>query len=250
MSGFWKGVLLGGANVIAVACTLALAMSRSSNDAVEIIVIVTIMGFVPGALIGGVLGVIAEQIPAFRRFTLCAFGGIGVIFCGVITIPEMIGWALLPTFLLALVLERWTRDRASRRKLTGAWKGALIGLANVVAVAILAGIPAWLQRRDDYEFVHAHEPALGFLVALAGVLPGLATGSLLGWIADGPHSHARPAARLALIAIPAMLVVGALGVISSYESLAISASIPTVVAAALLERWTRYEPLPIALARA
>lgn len=118
----------------------------------------------------------------------------------------------------------------------GVWKGTLLGALNVFVIAIgLAGLDSHTE--------------IASLVILFGGLPGLLAGALLGALAAAMAT--RPVAmRIALLTLPALLVVLGLAYQFGMQSLALVAFIPTVVAALILERWTRVvAPPPVPVAR-
>jgi hypothetical protein len=109
-------------------------------------------------------------------------------------------------------------------------KGVTLGVINVLVVGIVLSI--------DY-----HEDAMIPLVAVFGGVPGIAAGAALGGIAQLVAT--RPWQwRLPLLAIPAVGVVFALGGILEVTEAIPLASIPTMLAALALERWTRRAPEP------
>ncbi len=117
----------------------------------------------------------------------------------------------------------------------GVWKGTLLGLANVVVIALGLAIPA----QDNAVFM---------LVMIFGAVPGAVLGLLLGLVAGGFPKLAIPA-RLAMLILPALGLVYLLADEYSLHDHIVLAMIPTLVAASILERWTRWReapPLPIA----
>jgi hypothetical protein len=87
-----------------------------------------------------------------------------------------------------------------------------------------------------------------FLVAIYGVFPGIATGVVLGIVADA--LRIRPAFRIAILLLPAIAMVVLLGRAFYLEELILPACIPTAAGILILERSTRPrspgEHLPVA----
>lgn len=127
LSAGWKGALLGGANVVAVAICIALAIAhgpRHVGDPEELgyiapvfpgdaFALVLVLGLVPGVLAGCLLGRLVGDLRApalLRSFVLAVPSALVVLVLGIITQqPQLITPALLPTGVAVLVLERWTR---------------------------------------------------------------------------------------------------------------------------------------------
>lgn len=102
-------------------------------------------------------------------------------------------------------------------------KGIALGLANAVVIAIgLVGA----------------DPGGILLVLLFGGIPAVVTGGLLGGLAELTASRA-PRWRVVLLALPALGAVAGLGTFFDMTAMVPVACIPTVVAALILERWTR-----------
>jgi NhaP-type Na+/H+ or K+/H+ antiporter len=107
-------------------------------------------------------------------------------------------------------------------------KGLLLATANVFVVAIGLGIPV--------------------LVIMFGGIPGVLAGILIGWLAGQLPTWA-PRWRVPLLAVPAFVVVLALAATFGMTAAVPVACIPTLVAALILERWTRRpEPAPVPVA--
>lgn len=122
--------------------------------------------------------------------------------------------------------------------MNGIWKGTVLGALNVFLIAV--GMAAWEGG-----------PAMVFLVSVFGILPGLVAGAILGGVAEATETLPRPL-RIALLALPAIAVVYGLARQFSLMELAYACSIPTVIVAVILERWT-YKPAappPVPVARA
>ncbi len=121
--------------------------------------------------------------------------------------------------------------------MNGIWKGTVLGALNVFLIAL--GMAAWEGG-----------PAMVFLVTMFGILPGVIAGAILGGIAELTDRQPRPL-RVAILTLPAIAVVYALANQFSLMELAYVCSIPTVIIAVLLERWT-YKPVdppPVPVAR-
>jgi hypothetical protein len=115
-------------------------------------------------------------------------------------------------------------------------RGVVLGAANVFVIAIGLGFMS-------------NDSVVPTFVLLFGGLPGLAVGGLLGVLAARTDTHS-PWLRAALLALPAMgVVVFLAGAFGMYAYVPVSC-IPTVVAALMLERWTRrVTPPPVPVAR-
>ena len=89
----------------------------------------------------------------------------------------------------------------------------------------------------------------GFFVMMFGMIPGVLAGIVLGVVAGHMASHS-VVARLAALIVPTLGVVILLATEFGMEALIPVASIPSVVAALVLERWTRkVEPPPVPVAQ-
>lgn len=127
------------------------------------------------------------------------------------------------------------RGGATLKSVHAAWKGTLLGIANVFVIAIGMSL---LE----------HEPQLMSLVVMFGAVPGLVAGAILGSLA-GAIGTRPPVFRVALLALPAICVVFGLATEFAMQDLAMISCIPTLVAVLMLERWTRVappEPVPVA----
>jgi MFS family permease len=106
-------------------------------------------------------------------------------------------------------------------------QGILLGIANVGVVALGMSV------------VEHHERfALATMIFMIGLVPGMTTGALLGWIA-GTLADARVWLRLAWLIVPALLVVVALGELFDLREFIVVSCIPTTVGCLLLEKGTR-----------
>ena len=115
-------------------------------------------------------------------------------------------------------------------------KGLVVAVGNVAVIALCLAI----SERD---------PGLAPLVAMFAFLPALATGLVVGWVAGAMPK--RPVwLRLVTLSGPAVGLVSVLGEKFHMHGYVVVASIPTIVACAVLERWTRWRPAePIPPAR-
>ncbi len=118
---------------------------------------------------------------------------------------------------------------------SGATKGFLLAVANVVVIAL--GIA---MMEGDAE-------ALA-VVTMFGMVPGVIAGVVLGVFAARLES-AGVGVRIVALTFPTVGVVVVLGTMFTMDALIPVASIPSVVAALVLERWTRkVEPPPVPVA--
>lgn len=121
--------------------------------------------------------------------------------------------------------------------------GATLGAVNVVVIAL--GVARALEG------THWHSDWFGTwsLVAACGLVPGVIVGALIGRIAERLRAHPR-GIRVAVLVVPALLLVLALAALFDLLALAPLSCIPTVTAVLLLERWTRAPapPPPVPLA--
>jgi hypothetical protein len=116
--------------------------------------------------------------------------------------------------------------------------GALLGSANALFIAIAMGC----YSRE----VGGMAAAFVFFI---GMVPGLFTGIVLGAIA-GVTAQRNVWLRRALIGIPALALVVALGLLFNIAELILPSAVPTIVCALVLERSTRYiAPVPVATVR-
>jgi hypothetical protein len=117
----------------------------------------------------------------------------------------------------------------------GVLRGVVLGAANVLVIAIGMGVMA---RHND----------VTASVIIFGGIPGLIAGGVLGGLAHGIATRS-PWLRAMVLAVPAMGVVFFLASEFDMKPMAPVACIPTVVAALILERWTRrVTPAPIPVA--
>ena len=121
----------------------------------------------------------------------------------------------------------------------GALRGVVLGAANVLVIGIGIGV-----LRQDLGLTPA--------VIMYGGIPGLFAGAVLGVVAQ--CTEARPPwLRAVVLAVPAVGLVVFLAalfeVFGMYAYVPV-ACIPTIVAALILERWTRRPPpAPVPVAR-
>jgi hypothetical protein len=117
----------------------------------------------------------------------------------------------------------------------GVLRGVVLGAANVLVIAIGMGVMA---RHGD----------VTSSVIMFGGIPGLIAGGLLGGLAQGIATRS-PWLRATVLAVPAVGVVFFLASAFEMTPMAPIACIPTVVAALILERWTRrVTPAPVPVA--
>jgi MFS family permease len=104
-----KGIGLAIANVLVI----AIGMSVVTNDG-EMFMPVVVFGSIPAAVLGALLGLLAGMFATRSRhwravlLTLPAFGLVAVL-ASLFGFEPVIPVACVPTFIAALVLERWTR---------------------------------------------------------------------------------------------------------------------------------------------
>jgi hypothetical protein len=112
--------------------------------------------------------------------------------------------------------------------------GALLGAGNALFIAI--AMSCYLR----------YAAGTAIFIFFIGIAPGLFTGMVLGAIAGVTAKH-DVWLRRAMIGIPALAVVAALGVLFDVRTLILPSAIPTIVCVLVLERSTRYvAPVPVA----
>jgi len=111
-----------------------------------------------------------------------------------------------------------------------AGKGFVLAAANVLVIAI--GISVMEGSAEA-----------GVLVTMFGMIPGCLAGLVLGVFAGHLEASGVPQ-RVAVLTVPTLGVVVVLASMFGMDELVLVASIPSVVAALVLERWTRKPPLP------
>jgi ABC-type dipeptide/oligopeptide/nickel transport system permease subunit len=109
-------------------------------------------------------------------------------------------------------------------------RGIVLGAANVLVIAIGMGVTA-------------HDSAVISLVIVFGCIPGLVAGAVLGGVARWTDTRS-PWLRATLLAVPGMGVVLFLAAAFDMYDFFLVACIPTLIAALILERWTRRAPAP------
>ena len=128
-------------------------------------------------------------------------------------------------------------------RLSACQKGALVGAANVLAVAICIALaiahgPRGVGDPEELGYLAPLFPRDAFaLVLVLGLAPGILAGWLLGRLVDGVRAPAFT--RTLALAVPSLLTVAVLGVLSAQPQLIVPALLPTGVAVLALERWTR-----------
>ena len=111
-----------------------------------------------------------------------------------------------------------------------AGKGFVLAAANVLVIAI------------GFSVTEGSAEA-GVLVTLIGMIPGVLAGLVLGVFAGLLEASGVPQ-RIAVLTVPTLGVVVVLASMFGMDELVLLASIPSVVAALVLERWTRKPPPP------
>jgi len=111
-----------------------------------------------------------------------------------------------------------------------AGKGFVLAAANVLVIAI------------GFSVMEGSAEA-GVLVTLIGMIPGVLAGLVLGVFAGLLEASGVPQ-RIAVLTVPTLGVVVVLASMFGMDELVLLASIPSVVAALVLERWTRKPPPP------
>ena len=114
-----------------------------------------------------------------------------------------------------------------------AGKGVVLAAANVLVIAI--GISVMEGEAEE-----------GVLVTMFGMIPGCLAGLVLGVVAGHLEARGVPQ-RIAVLTVPTLGVVVVLANMFGMDELVLVASIPSVVAALVLERWTRKPPPPPAV---
>lgn len=105
-----KGILLALANVLVI----GIGISAVEHEA-GLLMLVALFGTIPALVLGGLLGAFAGQYATGSRhwrtalLSLPAFGLV-VLLASFFSFNAAIPIACVPTFIAALVLERWTRQ--------------------------------------------------------------------------------------------------------------------------------------------
>lgn len=232
------GILLGLANVIAAACLFALTQdSRAAG-------FVFAYGVLPGICTGSLLGVFAAAMrkttPLVRFIFLALPAVLVVVSLGTFFYAtEFIPLALVPTLAGCAVLERFSRTAA-----TEAGRRSSVGVAMVLGVATTLVIMAGLFKdaRDASSFIQAYLPW--------GLGCGLGLSAPFGLIADVTRRQPIWLRRTLLVTLAIGVTTVLVGMLVHGEHMIALASIPSVVACLLLERYSRVVPLlPIAVSR-
>lgn len=118
--------------------------------------------------------------------------------------------------------------------------GAVIGIGLGALNTLIVAIAFSLNGNEN-----------GFFLFMFGVIPGMGTGAVLGFVGD-VIKNMKPIVRWFVLAVPAVMAVAVLGDYFEMHSLILYASMPTVAVATMLERLTRAKPAPppIPVARA
>jgi len=109
--------------------------------------------------------------------------------------------------------------------MTGGVKGITLALANTLVIAVCIAI----RERD---------PEAVIIVALIASLPAVVTGGIVGLLV-GAMPAQRVWWRLLVVTLPALALVVVLGEELAMGRYVVLASIPTLVACSILEKWTR-----------
>jgi hypothetical protein len=252
-----KGLLLGAANVAAVAWGVgAINAAFQSHASFEASDTIFQLGIVPGLLTGAVCGAVAHRARAARELLVTSIALTAVLLLGLALAPEFIPFATVTTVPLALLLCRWTRPPADPLdigpRLGNAAKGAILGGATVFAAAAIIGTivmlmpPEHRPSGDGEELtwnigfpVHGRDPGsqIGMLILVIGMLPGLVTGLGVGALADSMDAWRR-SRRLLVLGTLAVTAVATLGTMTQMRTLIPVGCLPALLAVAVLERWT------------
>jgi len=105
MDGIGKGVVLAALDVLVVAAIVAI---RGRDPAMAVFAVM--LGFMPAALVGALLGAAATRIRRHRVVALAAPALAAVATLGrILDVAGLIVPACVPTLVLVAILERWTR---------------------------------------------------------------------------------------------------------------------------------------------
>jgi hypothetical protein len=107
-------------------------------------------------------------------------------------------------------------------------RGLVLGALNVIVIGI--GLT-----------ILTHDGFMAWFVIVWGGIPGAFLGAMLGWLAENVATWS-PRPRMALLGVPAVGAVVGLGAAFGMSGSIPVACIPTIVAALILERWTRRAP--------
>jgi hypothetical protein len=262
MSRVTKGLVIGAANIFGIAMmATSFAEGSHRHDGPSLFVSIILFGIVPALMHGALLGWLTGRLAAYRRIVLPALALVPAVVVSVFADPLYAPFVALPAIASGFALEEWTRPDRDLCAMPAFLKGATLGVANVAAIAVLAGIaisatpmhgaPALLAS----EFRHASriEAIVGIAVTigLLGLVPGILAGTIIGWLAGQTARWQRHGWRFVVFVVPAVVVTAVLGVAFDATALILPACIPTAVAAALLARHTQATTatLPIAIRR-
>jgi hypothetical protein len=130
-------------------------------------------------------------------------------------------------------------------------KGLLLGMANTFVIATVNALAAATNTDVGWgKMLRGSDPdplELFAIVMLFGLFPAMFTGLVIGGVAGVLRRS--PAARMVVLAIPAVGLVFFLGFSTRSLELILLSCIPTLAAVSILERWTR-PPLVVPVARA
>ncbi|MEP6864885.1 MAG: hypothetical protein ABJE66_29975 [Deltaproteobacteria bacterium] len=243
-----SAVALGGWIGFLDTVVLSIALSGHSNERFGQTLKLLLVAILPGMLIGFTLGAVVGDLTALRVAArrAIAIGPPVIVAGGIFLLQPSHPWFLLvlvPMIACSLYLEHRTRRTELEpglmapplRGASAAALGTVIGTCNTVFVAV--GL-AFQLGRDA-----------GIVLFLAGIVPALIIGNVLGAI-GARLAHERVwVRRVVLVLLPVgllMLLTAPLGVTAMFAP----ASIPTAVCGLVLERATRQiAELPIARAR-
>jgi hypothetical protein len=119
---------------------------------------------------------------------------------------------------------------ADSSSMSSTGKGVLLGLANLLVIAVGAAFMAGAPEGGVLLFL---------AVSLLGFVPAIAAGAFIGMLAGSLEEH--PLVRMTIIGLCGFAGVMIMGAILQATELILPAYIPTLVAASILERWTRHE---------
>jgi hypothetical protein len=256
MQASWlKGLIVGActACAAAIAITGYIAIEDGMSNPLPLLIVVAVIGVVPGIGVGAAAGAIADRLPVARRTVLISLGMLGVIALGMLTAPELIPVGALPVIAGALVLERWTREnltapRPPRRPPTPVLAGMMIGLANAAVVAAVVAIALQFQSSHDLCHSHGHGFEIAIALFFVGGVLALPLGAVIGGVAGALGAATTTVRRLVLGGLAGCCIL--LGPAAHIPlDIAVAALPSTLISALVLEHLTRRAP-PLPPARA
>jgi hypothetical protein len=247
-----KGILVGIANVVLIALIGAVLETQSITRLAEAGLALIVIFMLPGTLFGLVLGCIAGHITRARRIILIGAGTLAAaILCG-FGLQALTIVAVLATAAAMVFLEWWTRG--PREPMLPVWRGAVLGLVNLLAIAVLVGVRVKTHGRgggdpEELGWTNIHNAREGIqMIAMFGLVPAFGAGAAIGAMA-GAFAALHRWLRFALLAPPALVFTAMFGALFDERGVILAAWIPTLVCVAMLEKWTRRpEPIPVAVA--